>query len=138
MFDSNMTEVDKLLVCLALILLLTIVWTIVIGILYKINGKRYYEYKKSLMEDDDDKVIIKSRKKKRTVSKLKTYVKIRFYKSDKKDIFVAPKNIELVEGQKIKVRVNENTLRTAVVVKGNYTREKYKSKEYPVLDIVNK
>ena len=139
MFDSSITEVDKLLICLALILLLTIVWTILIGILYKINEKRYYNYKKSLIEkDNDDLIVVRTKERTKGKSNLETYVKIRFYRSDKKEIFIAPKKVELIEGQKIKVRVNEDTVKTAVVVKGNYTREKYKSKEYPVLNIVNK
>ena len=134
------TNFDKLLICLALILLITIVWTIMIGVLYKMNEMKYSPKKRIVYEEDDDEVIIKKGKSKKNKlkkasSKLVTYVKIKYYKSNKKLIFVAPKDIELVEGQKVKVRQKDGSVRTAVVVKGNYTREKYKSFEYDTLNI---
>lgn len=153
MVENGITNSDKLLICLALILLLTIVWTILIGILYKMNERKYMTRKKKIIIDDDDdddnyeyedeiiyrnsnyksnKKVLKQTKK----TNLETYVKVRFYRSNKTLIYVAPKNVVLHEGQKVKVRVDDDTVRTAVVVKGNYTREKYKNYEYFTLDIV--
>ena len=65
-----------------------------------------------------------------------TYTKIKFYRSDRELIYVVPKNTYLIEGQKIKVRIDEDTVRTAKVIKGNYTREKYKGYEYKTIEIV--
>lgn len=154
MVENGITNSDKLLICLALILLLTIVWTILIGILYKMNEKKYMNRKKKIIiddeEDDDedyeyeDEIIYRNSnyKSNRKVikqtknSNLETYVKVRFYRSNKTLIYVAPRNIILSEGQKVKVRVDDDTIRTATVIKGNYTREKYKNYEYFTLDVV--
>lgn len=65
-----------------------------------------------------------------------TYTKIKFYRSDREFIYVVPKNTYLIEGQKIKVRIDADTVRVAKVIKGNYTREKYKGYEYKVINIV--
>jgi hypothetical protein len=148
MVGENITGTDKLLICLALILLLTIVWTILIGILYKMNERKYRRVEKKKIIDDDydiddddeyeyNRISFKKRDKykSRKSSDYETYVKIRFYRSKRDLIYVAPDDIELVEGQKIKVRVDEDTVRSAVVVKGNYTREKYKTYEYNTLDV---
>ena len=152
MGEEVITGTDKLLICLALILLLTIVWTILIGILYKMNERKYrrVEKKKKIVDDyydiddDDDDyeeeykriAYKKSNKyKSKRNSNLETYVKVRFLRTKKDLIYVAPDNVELVEGQKIKVRIDEDTVRTAIVAKGNYTREKYKTYEYNTLEI---
>ena len=94
-----------------------------------------YERSNSKITDDEDE---EDEKIKTSLPNLETYVKIRFYRSNKNSIFVAPKNITLVEGQKVKVQVDENTVKTAVVTKANYTREKYKSYEYQTLKIAEK
>lgn len=65
-----------------------------------------------------------------------TYTKIKFYRSNRELIYVVPKNTYLIEGQKIKVRIDEDTVRVAKVIKGNYTREKYKGYEYKTIEIV--
>ena len=67
---------------------------------------------------------------------LETYVKIKFHGSNDSFIYVAPEDVVLEKDQKIKVRIDENTVRSAKVIKGNYTRTKYKSYEYKTLDIV--
>jgi hypothetical protein len=147
MVEETITGTDKLLICLALILLLTIVWTILIGILYKMNERKYrrIEKKKKIIVDDydldddyeDAKIVFKKRDKykSRRLSNMETYVKVRFLRTKKDLIYVAPDDIDLVEGQRIKVRVDEDTVRSAIVVKGNYTREKYKNYEYNTLEV---
>ena len=51
-----MGENDKLLICIALILLITIVWTILIGIIYKLaeRNSTIVSKKKIYVEDDED------------------------------------------------------------------------------------
>ena len=39
--ENGITNADKLLICLAIILFLTIVWTILIGIMYKLRESNY-------------------------------------------------------------------------------------------------
>jgi len=119
-----MKEIDKLLICLAIVLLLTIIWTILIGIMYSIRGNKTTKKKKILndFENDDD---------------LETYVQVRFYRTKKDLIYAAPKMTILKVGDKIKVLTDEGEIRTCRVVKGNYTRKKYKNYEYQVLNIVN-
>ena len=67
---------------------------------------------------------------------LETYCKIKFHGSDKSLIYVVPEGTVLEKDQKIKVRIDEDTIRVAKVIKGNYVREKYKSFEYKTIDIV--
>lgn len=140
MVDGSISEADKLLICLAIIIVLTIVWTIIIGIMYKMNERKHGKTKTLIIDDDDDEdeeIVVKKEKTKKTKkSNLETYVKIKYYRSNKNLIYIAPKKTELVDGQKIKVRLDDDTIRTATVVKGNYTREKYKSNDYEELDIV--
>ena len=69
-------------------------------------------------------------------NKLYTYIKIKFNGSDKEFIYRVPEDVVFEEGQKLKVQIDKNTTRTAKVVKGNYTRKKYKTYEYKTLDIV--
>ena len=159
--DNGISNADKLLICLAIILLLTIVWTILIGIMYKMReGKTVTKVNRFLLEDDE-KIVKKSTKKKTTSKAKKTtkkttkrvsarstnrviktgsnqevYVKVRFYGTNKDLIYVAPENIILRDGEKIKVRTDEGSIRTATVAKGNYLREKYKTYEYQTLDVV--
>lgn len=129
MVEGTFTEADKLLICLAIILLLTIVWTLLIGIMYKMRERNIVAYKKSRLiedeendeEEEEEYVSIDG------ISDLETYVKIRFNRTDKNLIYIAPKRIQLEEGQKIKVRVDDDTVKNATVIKGNYIREKYKS-----------
>ena len=163
--ENGISNADKLLICLAIILLLTIVWTILIGIMYKMREKTTVNKVNKFLIEDDDKVINKTTKKtkkkstKRTTKKstkkttkrvsaattnntLRTnsnqevYVKVRFYRTRKDLIYVAPENLILRKGDKIKVRTDEGSLRTATVVEGNYLREKYKTYEYQTLDVV--
>lgn len=129
MVEGNFTEADKLLICLALILLLTIVWTILIGIMYKMRGEKVVSYKKSrfIEDDEDDEEDEKEYIPVENIGDLETYVKIRFNRTNKNLIYKAPDRIQLEEGQKIKVRVDDDTVKNATVVKGNYIREKYKA-----------
>jgi len=150
------TTFDMVLICLALILIITIVWTIIVAIIYKIiENKKYlylrkYYYENCVKEEKVAKEILNESKEENKIEenkvevkkksdslKQETYVKIRFYKSDKKLIYVAPKNIDFTEGQKIKVKQKDGTVKTAVVVKPNYTRNKYKSFDYETLEIDN-
>jgi hypothetical protein len=126
-----MTEVDKLLICLAIILLLTIIWTILIGIMYSFNGNKTTRKKKILLDDDYDDL-----DEDEFDNILETYVQVRFYRTKKDLIYVAPKNVVLRKGDKLKVLTDEGDIRTCRVVKGNYTREKYKNYEYQTLNIV--
>lgn len=179
--ENGVSNIDKLLICLAIILLLTIVWTILIGIMYKMKNGNTVTVKKTnrflLDEDDEDeKIVVKetsvkttNRAKKRTVKKNKTpkkttarktttkaaasnvrvvkttssnnnqevYVKVRFYRTNKDLIYVAPENVILRKGDKIKVRTDEGDIRTATVAKGNYLRDKYKNYEYQTLELVD-
>ena len=163
--NCEMNSSDKLLICVIILLFITIVWTILIGIMFKLNERRYY-YNQLLRNGNNDfdgryildedkkeedvvakKVIVESPKKttKKTTKKVvrvsankenETYVKIRFLKSDKKIIYIAPKGVTLSTGDRIKVRVDNDTVRTAVVVKGNYTRKVYKNNDtYKTLEL---
>ena len=159
--ENGISNVDKLLICLAIILLLTIVWTILIGIMYKMKENNFVKKTNKFIIEDDEKVTKTATKKtkkkstKRTTRKktkrvnatttnkvLKTnnnqevYVKVRFYRTKKVLIYVAPENLILRKGDKIKVRTDEGSIRTATVVEGNYLREKYKTYEYQTLDVI--
>lgn len=159
--ENGISNVDKLLICLAIILLLTIVWTILIGIMYKMRESKPVTKVNKFLIEDDEKIVKKPTKKKKTskakkttkkstkrVSATKTvnsvksgsnqevYVKVRFYKTNKNLIYVAPENIILRKGDKIKVRTDEGSIRTATVAKGNYLRDKYKTYEYQTLEVV--
>ena len=172
--ESGISNTDKLLICLAIILLLTIVWTILIGIMYKMRDNTTVVKKSKFLlddDDDDDVVVVKSKKKKTTTRKTKTtkkastkkakttkkastrntnkttsyitsrtdketYVKVKFYGTSKNLIYVAPENVILRKGDKVKVRTDEGETRTATIVQGNYTRDKYKTYEYQTLDLV--
>lgn len=171
--ENGISNADKLLICLAIILLLTIVWTILIGIMFKMREGKVYESKKTnkllldLDDDDDDKIVVKSTSRKtkkvtkkttkktkkspkkkstssarkttravRSNSNLETYVKVKFYRTKKNLIYVAPENVNLRKGDKVRVRTDEGDIRTATVTQGNYTREKYKTYEYQTLDLV--
>lgn len=164
--ESGISNTDKLLICLAIILLLTIVWTILIGIMYKMREGNLKESNKSKFlldeDDEDDKIVVKTSKKKttrrttkkttkkaktssakktrrvvRVSSNKETYVKVKFYGTKKNLIYVAPENVILKKGDKVKVRTDEGDIRTATVTQGNYTREKYKTYEYQTLDLVS-
>ena len=166
--ESGISNTDKLLICLAIILLLTIVWTILIGIMYKMRENTLKETKKSKFlldeDDEDDKIVVKTSKTtrkttkkatKKTAKKAKTksakkttrvvrvksnketYVKVKFYGTKKNLIYVAPENVILKKGDKVKVRTDEGDIRTATVTQGNYTRDKYKTYEYQTLDLVS-
>jgi len=160
--ENGISNLDKLLVCLAIILLLTIVWTILIGIMYKMRENKPVTRVNKLLIEDDDKIVKKTTKKTKKKSTKKTtkkttkrvsaarttrtisnkgsnkevYVKVRFYGTNKDLIYVAPENIILKEGDKIKVRTDEGSIRTATVAKGNYLRDKYKTYEYQTLEVV--
>lgn len=116
-----MLDIDKLLISLAIIILLTIVWTILIGVMYSMRGN---EVKRRIVLEKDE------------TDNLETYVQVRFYRTKKDLIYVAPKNSILKKGDKIKVLTDEGNIRTCRIVKGNYTREKYKSYEYQTLNVV--
>lgn len=166
--ENGISNTDKLLICLAILLLLTIVWTILIGIMFKMRERTLdVRSSKLLLDEDDDEdleeekvVVVKSadttKKAKKTTKKTtkrasaakttkrvvkvkanqETYVKVKFYRSNKNLIYVAPENVILKKGDKIKVRTDEGDVRTATVTQGNYTREKYKTYEYQTLDLV--
>lgn len=160
--ENGISEADKLLICLAIIILLTIVWTILIGIMYKMRENKTVKNVNKFIIEDDDKIVKKTTKKatkKRTKNTTKkttkrvsatkatrtitkqdsnkeVYVKIRFYRTNKDLIYVAPENIILKEGDKIKVRTDEGSIRTATVAKGNYLRDKYRTYEYQTLEVV--
>lgn len=159
--ENGISSVDKLLICLAIILFLTIVWTILIGFMYKMRENSIERKVNKFIIEDDEKVIKKTTRKtnkkstKRTTKRkskrvnaattntaLKTnsnqevYVKVRFYRTKKDLIYVAPENLILRKGDKIKVRTDEGSIRTATVVEGNYLREKYKTYEYQTLDVI--
>lgn len=177
--ENGMTNTEKLLICLMIILFLTIVWTILIGIMCKMREGTTVVKKTNRFlldeDDDDDKVVVKktskkttkkTTKKKTTTKKAKkttkkktsktstkaaakttnsivtagsnqeVYVRVRFYGTEKNLIYVAPENIILRKGEKIKVRTDEGNIRTATVVEGNYLRDKYKTYEYQTLDLV--
>ena len=159
--ENGISEADKLLICLAIIILLTIVWTILIGIMYKMRENKNVTKVNKFIIEDDDKIVKKTTKKakkkstKRTTKKStkrvsaaktnrivksssnqETYVKVRFYRTKKDLIYVAPENVILRKGDKVKVRTDEGSIRTATVTEGNYTREKYKTYEYQTLDLV--
>ena len=179
--ENGITNTDKLLICLAIILFLTIIWTILIGIMYKMKSNDVVVKKtnKFLLDDDEDeeKVVVKNttvKAKKTTTKKTKktkkattkktrktnkksntvkasavtpivkeantnkeVYVKVRFYRTDRDLIYVAPENVILKKGDKIKVRTDEGDIRTATVAQGNYLREKYKTYEYQTLELVD-
>ena len=189
--ENGISNVDKLLICLAIILLLTIVWTILIGIMCKMRGTTTYVKKTNRFvlddEDDDEDEYTKERitvastkststkkaskkkttkttkaskttkKPKKTTKKRTTtssasrtnrvvrsssnnqevYVKVKFYRTNKDLIYVAPENVILRKGEKIKVRTDEGNIRTATVTQGNYKREKYKTYEYQTLELVD-
>ena len=130
------TTFDMVLICLALILIITIVWTIIVAIIYRIiENKKYlylrkYYYENCVKEEKVAKEILNESKEENKIEENKV-------ESDKKLIYVAPKNIEFTEGQKIKVKQKDGTVKTAVVVKPNYTRNKYKSFDYETLEIDN-
>ena len=148
---------EKLLICLAIILFLTIVWTITVGILYRMYEKNRTTYESKI---DEDKLVVTRRVKKeskvekkektekvetkkvekesKVARKLETYVKVKFHGSKRIFIYVVPPKLVLVEKQKSKVRIDEDTVRSATVIKGNYTREKYKSFEYKTIEVVEK
>ena len=168
--QNGFSDADKLLVCLAIILLLTIIWTILIGIMCRMRTTTVVKKtnKFSLEDDDDDEIKVattkvaatksstkytakrknKTTKKAKTKSASKTtrvvksnsnqevYVKVKFYGTTKNLIYVAPENVILRKGEKIKVRTDEGNIRTATVIQGNYLREKYKTYEYQTLDLV--
>lgn len=178
--EGGIANTDKLLVCIIILLFITIVWTMLITIMFRMNERKYYYSKKLVVkddkedeedeeeeeddeeedeedtyfyddsddydiEDDEDEEEIKYVKQEATKpvkvaklidSNLETYVKIRFYRSDRTLIYVAPKGKVLNKGDKIKVRIDEDTVRTAVVVKGNYTRKRYKNYNYKTLDLI--
>ncbi len=173
---KGFSDVDKLLFCLAIILLLTIVWTILIGIMCRMRNNTVTVKKDKrflLDEDEDDDVVVnriattktsskytakrnnkttkktKKAKKSSTKSASRTnsvvrsgsnqevYVKVKFYGTNKNLIYVAPENVILRKGEKIKVRTDEGNIRTATVTQGNYLREKYKTYEYQTLDLVD-
>lgn len=181
--ENGVSNTDKLLICLIIILFLTIVWTILIGIMCKMrDGSTVVKKTNRFLldeDDDDEKVVVKSSKKKTTKKTTKkatkkttktkkakkttkkkssttktsaaarttnsivssgnnqeVYVKVRFFGTDKNLIYVAPENVILRNGEKIKVRTDEGNIRTATVVEGNYLREKYKTYEYQTLDLV--
>ena len=171
--ENGMSNADKLLICLAIILLLTIVWTILICIMCKMRGYTTYVDKTNrfLLDDDedDDKIVVSSKKAnkntkkqtKKTTKKAKAikttktrsatrttrvvkassnqevYVKVKFYGTSKNLIYVAPENVILRKGEKIKVRTDEGNIRTATVTQGNYKRDKYKTYEYQTLELVD-
>ena len=149
---ENATYLDKLLICLALILFLTIVWTILIGIMYRNSTPKKVTKKSLLLDedlDDDEELVItkKTTKEKKTKEKKKRkriikinknkdknkeeYVQVKFYGTKKNLIYVAPNGIKLKKNDKVKVRTDEGKIRTATVTKGVYKREKYKT--YPKL-----
>lgn len=176
-----MGENDKLLICIALILLITIVWTILIGIIYKIAEKNATTTKKRIIYDDDDdeeydnykeddeylieeslyenvpetkktvKVAsskttatktLKNTNKKKTTKKSttlnsnkETYVAVRIARAKEDTIYLVPKNTIFQKGDKIKINV-DNEIKNATVTKGNYRREKYKSKNVELLDLI--
>ena len=159
--ESGISNTDKLLICLAIILLLTIVWTILIGIMYKMRESKKVTKVNKFIIEDDEKVVkkttrntkkkstkkttkkstkrVSAAKTKRVIkssSNQETYVKVRFYRTKKDLIYVAPENVILRKGEKIKVRTDEGAIRTATVAEGNYTRDKYKTYKYQVLDLV--
>ena len=157
--NNGISNADKLLICLAIILFLTIIWTILIGIMYKMRETKYTTVKKTnkflIDDDDDDEVVVvkkNTKKAKKTTKKTsaakktkrvvrvksnqETYVKVKFYGTRKNLIYVAPENVILRKGDKIKVRTDEGDIRTATVTQGNYTRDKYKTYEYQTLDLV--
>ena len=75
--ENGITNLDKLLICLAIILLLTIVWTILIGIMYKLKegGTTTSKISKSkllLDADDEDEVITVKKTSKKTNKTRKT------------------------------------------------------------------
>lgn len=135
MVESWITPQDKMLISLALILLLTIVWTILIGIIYKMNENKYEKTIIKKSNEDDKKKIKSPKRRTKSKSNLETYVKIRYYRTKSDLIYIAPKNVTLLEGQKIKVKVDDNTIKSATVIKGNYTREKYKKYKYVPLEL---
>lgn len=164
--ENGISNTDKLLICLAILLLLTIVWTILIGIMFKLKERNLTVSKTNrflLDEDDEDEVVVveatKTTKKKpakkakttktkktsasrttkrvvRAKSKQETYVKVKFYRTNKSLIYVAPENVILRKGDKIKVRTDEGDIKSATVTQGNYTRDRYKTYEYQTLDLV--
>ena len=181
---KGFSDADKLLICLAIILLLTIVWTILIGIMCRMRNNTTVVKKNNKFlldeDDDDDEIVVtssriasgtssskykakrakktttkKAKKTKRTTKRSNTrsasrtnrvvssssnqevYVKVKFYGTNKNLIYVAPENVILRKGEKVKVRTDEGNIRTATVTQGNYLREKYKTYEYQTLDLVD-
>ena len=180
---KGISDADKLLICLAIILLLTIVWTILIGIMCRMRNQNTTTIKKTNKfllddDDDDDELVVAStktrvaskkssskytakrakkttKKTRKTTKKTNTksasrtsgvvrsnsnqevYVKVKFYRTNKNLIYVAPENVILRKGDKIKVRTDEGNIRTATVTQGNYLREKYRTYEYQTLDLVD-
>ena len=126
-----MKEVDILLICLAIVLFLVILFIIIIGIMYANQEK--------LITNKKNKETIKPHYKNKDNDEdnsTETYVRVRFNKAKDDLIYVAPKNILLKKGDKMKVLTDEGNIRTCMVIKGNYTREKYKKYKYQKLNIV--
>ncbi len=166
--NCEMSTSDKLLICVIILLFITIVWTILIGIMFKLNERRYYYNQllrngndefdgRYILDEDKKETVVVAKKvntespkkttKKKTTKKIikvssnkeiETYVKIRFLNSEKKIIYIAPEGVLLNPGDRIKVRVDKDTVRTAVVVKGNYTRKVYKNNDtYKTLELTD-
>ncbi len=120
-----MSNTDILLICLAIILLLTIIFIIIFGITYLNFQKQYYLYQLKKISESNS-------------SKKETYVKIKFLRSKKILTYIAPKNVKLLKNDKIKVKINNKIIKSAIVVKGNYSRNKYKNGNYTELIVVKK
>ena len=174
-----MGENDKLLICIALILLITIVWTILIGIIYKIAEKNARVSKKRIVYDEDEdeedndeeddeylieenlyesvpetKKTVKVASSKTNITKSvkktnnnktkrttvlnpnkETYIAVRIAREKEDTVYLVPKNTTFQKGDKIKINV-DNEIKNATVTRGNYRREKYKSKKVELLDFI--
>ena len=220
--NGGWSDTDKLLVCVIIILIVTIIWTILIFVMYKMNERKNYYTNRTIIkgkkevlkdideeeteeiddgyvfeeeqeepiedeiesneieedeeeyedeeqyEDEDDEeevedeeyeeeeeevvVPVKEETKTKTVVATKiekeekktkkkeepvyeTYVKIRFENSDNKLIYVVPKGKTFKKGDIIQVRIDKDLVRTAEVVKGNYTKKKSKGFEYKIIEL---
>ena len=108
--EKGFSDADKLLVCLAIILLLTIIWTILIGIMCKMRTTTVKKTNKFLLEDDedDDEITVTSTKLAATKSSNKYTAKRRNKTTKKAKTKSASKTTRVVKSgsnQEVYVKV---------------------------------
>ena len=65
------------------------------------------------------------------------YIEIKVIGSNKKAIYIVPKNVSLTTGDKIKFFETRGEVKTAIVLKGNFSNKKYISSNYNMIRLVD-